>query len=195
MVAAGTLITGIVRDMAMWPSYDLQQLAAKGIPLVRGFTPMPHTSRRGWLARVDCFPENPIVADDHAPLRELSTRILKVFQRSIARVSDPLSLRMIHAVLTGRAPSLLQLPDRPREYEDVGRLCTWQPLFPEGILRRSRFENVVIKALAREKLEIEGECYTPTGMKGWSRVVFRRDRDGDHRVMHLEDLLPHLAHW
>jgi hypothetical protein len=48
-----------------------------------------------------------------------------VFRRSIRRYSDPFSFRLLFAILRGRSPSLLELPDRPSAYEDVGRLCRW----------------------------------------------------------------------
>ena len=32
----------------------------------------------------------------------------------------------------------------PKEYEDVGRLCLWDDLFPERVLRRSRYERVLV---------------------------------------------------
>lgn len=195
MVAAGSLITGIVRDVAAWPSFDVRHLAEEGLTRPAGFRPMPHTSRKGWLARVDCFPENPIAQPDHAALRRTAAATFTRFQRSIARVADPLSLRLIHAVLTGRAPSLLDLPDRPPEYEDVGRLCAWQPFYPDTLLERSRFERVVINTLARERLTLDGEDHTPIGMEGWSRVVFRRNRDGVRTTRHIEDLLDHLHVW
>ena len=176
---------------------------------MRGFEPIPHTSRKGWLARVDRYAENPIVNDvdapmwrligraasDRASLREIAADIFRSFRRPIARTADPLSLRLIHAVLTGRAPSLLDLPERPREYEDVGRLCTWQRFYPDALLERSRFERVVINALSGEKLHLDGFDYTPTGMQGWSRVVFRRDADGQHVTVPLEELLEHLQTW
>jgi hypothetical protein len=195
MVAAGSLITGVVRDVATWPSFGLRRLTLEGLRRPPGFRPMPHTSRKGWLARVDCYPSNPITAADHAPLREMATAVFTRFQRSIARVADLLSLRLMHAILTGRAPSLLDLPQRPAEYEDVGRLCSWQPFYPETLLERSRFERVVMNALAREKLHIEGDEYLPIGMRGWSRVLFRRRRDGEQLTMHIEDLLDHLHTW
>jgi hypothetical protein len=195
MIAAGSLITGIVRDVATWKSFDLRELARRGLPRTPGFAPMPHTSRKGWLARIDCYRENPLAPEHHAALRQTAARIFSYFQRSIARVADPLSLRLIHAVLTGRTPSLLDLPDRPAEYEDVGRLCAWQPFYPDAMLERSRFERVVMNALAKEKLHVAGDEYTPTGMQGWSRVVFRRTRDGQHLTMHIEDLLDHLQTW
>lgn len=33
------------------------------------------------------------------------------------------------------------------------------------------------------------------GMRGWSRVLFRRRRDGQQLTMHIEDLLEHLQTW
>ena len=195
MIAAGSLITGIVREVATWRSFELRELTRRGLPRVAGFKPIPHTSRKGWLARVDCYPSSPLAPENHAALRQTAARIFSYFQRSIARVADPLSLRLIHAVLTGRTPALLDLPDRPPEYEDVGRLCAWQPFYPDTLLERSRFERVVINALAREKLHVGGDEYTPTGMQGWSRVVFRRTRDGQQLTMHIEDLLDHLQTW
>jgi hypothetical protein len=59
MMATGSLITGIVRDVTLWPSLRIALLGRKNIRTIRGFTPMPHTSRKGWLARFDCFPANP----------------------------------------------------------------------------------------------------------------------------------------
>jgi hypothetical protein len=44
------------------------------------------------------------------------------FRKSIRRFSDPFSFRLLFAILDGRAPSLLELVDRPSAYEDVGRL-------------------------------------------------------------------------
>lgn len=195
MIAAGALIAGIVRDVMAWESFEPTDLDELGVVRIRGFRPMPHTSRNGWLARVDCYPENPITEMDHAALRRIALQTFTTFQRSIARIADPLSLRLMHAVFTGRAPSLLDLPDRPPEYDDVGRLCAWQPFYPESLLERSRFERVVLNTLARERLQVDGDDYTPVGMHGWSRVVFRRHRDGERVTMHIEDLLDHLHVW
>jgi hypothetical protein len=209
MIAAGSVLTGIVRDVARWRSFEPDELRRRGLPVIRGFAPIPHTSRKGWLARVDCFPENPITSDVNAPLwqlagrasseraslRQIATRTFDAFRRPIARTADALSLRLAHAVLTGRAASLLDQADRPPEYEDVGRLCAWQKFYPDSLLERSRFERVVINALAGEKLHLDGFAYTPTGMQGWSRVVFRRDNDGQQVILPLEDLLEHLQTW
>ncbi len=45
-------------------------------------------------------------------------------------------------------------------------------------------------ALSGDKLRLDGTDYTPTGMHGWSRIVFRRDADGARKVMPLRDHLP-----
>jgi hypothetical protein len=194
MVAAGSLITGVIREMATWPSFDLAALRRRGLPLIRGFRPVPHTSRRGWLARFDSYPQNPFRSDANA-LRPIAARIFHYFRRPIARVADPFSFRLIGAVLSGRASSYLDLDERPPEYEDVGRLCKWEPFYSDVLLERSRLEQIVMHALSGDKLRIDGSDYTPTGMQGWSRIVFRRDGDGKRRIMPLEDLLEHLPDW
>src|SRR5690606_34294121 len=47
MIATGTLIVGIVREAMSWKKYDLTELAARDIPVIRDFRPVPHTSRKG----------------------------------------------------------------------------------------------------------------------------------------------------
>ena len=208
MVATGSLVTGIVRKLATWPSFDVRTLGRKGLPRIRGFRPIPHTSRKGWLARFDCYPANPMATDVNAPmwqlsgrgtsrasLREIAAEIFGFFRWPIARVADPFSLRLIRSVLTGRSRSLLDLPERPGGYEDVGRLCTWQRFYPDTLVERSRFERIVMHALSGDRLHIDGLDYTPTGMQGWSRIVFRREADGKRVIFPLDDLLPHLQSW
>ena len=63
MIATATLIVAIVRSVMAWPSYSHGELARRGIPVIAGFQPMPHTSRKGWLARLDCYPDNPFACD------------------------------------------------------------------------------------------------------------------------------------
>src|SRR5687768_15494091 len=59
MIATGTLITGIAREVMTWPSFELSELKKHDLPVIAGYAPMPHTSRKGWLARFDCYPANP----------------------------------------------------------------------------------------------------------------------------------------
>jgi hypothetical protein len=206
MIATGTLIAGVVREVMRWPSFDLQALEAAGIPVIEGFRPIPHTSRRGWLAHLTSFPENPFACDvDDArwplrsgvtmSLREIAGRIVRHFWRPIRRISDPFTFRMIGSVIRGRAPSLLELDDRPPEYEDVGRLCTWDNLFPERSLSRSLYERVLIRAISGQKLGMDGRWYTPVRMRGWSQVVFRRDDTGTRHTFPIDYLILHLRDW
>jgi hypothetical protein len=206
MIATGTLIAGIVRDVMSWPSFDVRELKRHGIPVIAGYHPVPHTTRKGWLARYDSYPMNPFVADiDHAlwattsneqlSLRSIAGRITRSFWRSIRRLSDPFTFRLIGSVMRGRAPSLLDLPDRPPEYEDVGRLCDWDDLFPPNTLQRSRYERVLIRAISGHKLHLFGHWFTPVGMRGWSQVVFRRDGERAQHYFSIDYLLHHLQDW
>jgi hypothetical protein len=97
-------------------------------------------------------------------------------------------------VLRGHSPSLLDLEDRPEEYEHVGKLCAWQELFPPEQLARSRYERVVIRAISGQPLRIDGQCLEPVGMSGWSAVVFRRE-DNRREVIAIDDLIPHVEDW
>jgi hypothetical protein len=206
MIATGTLIVGIVREVMTWPSFELEMLDRIGLPRIDGFKPIPHTSRQGWLAKDHCFQRSPFTSDVDAPvwdttdgrrlsLRGMAGRIVKHFWRPIRRVSDPWTFRLIGSVMRGRAPSLLDLDDRPEEYEDVGRLCTWDNLFPEREISRSRYERVLIRAISGQKLTLQGQRYTPTGMRGWSQVVFRREGDRSRHVLGIDYLLNHLEDW
>ncbi|MGH7481341.1 MAG: hypothetical protein ACRELV_04245 [Longimicrobiales bacterium] len=206
MIATGTLITGIVRAVMTWPSFELRELEKHDVPVIEGYAPMAHTTRKGWLARYDCYPANPFKADidDHLwkttggeelGLRTIGGRITRTFWRSIRRLSDPFTFRLIGSVMRGRAPSLLELDDRPPEYEDAGRLCDWNDLFPPSELSRSRYERVLIHAIAGRRLRIGDHWYTPVGMRGWSQVVFRRDGERGRHFFSIDYLLRHLDDW
>lgn len=205
MIATATLIVGIVRDAMTWENYDLDELAERDIPVIRGFRPVPHTSRKGWLARFSCYPRNPFTADVNEPtwetlhhgalsLRDIAGRTLRHFWRSIQRISDPFTFQLIGSVIRGRSPSLLELEDRPGEYEDVGRLCTWDELFPPAQIARSRYERVLIRAISGQRLRMGGAMLRPVAMKGWSAVVFEQS-DGRRRTIPIDDLIGHLDAW
>jgi hypothetical protein len=210
MIATATLVVAVVREVMRWPSYDLSVLERpeqRDLPVFAHFSPARHSSRRGWVARHSCFARNPFVANvDEAmwetrhretlSLREIAGRTTRHFWPSIRRVADPFTLRLIGSVMAGRAPSLLELADRPPSYESVGRLCTWDDLFPEHELPRSRYERVIIRAIHGDRLHLQNDdWYTPTGMRGWSHVVFRRERDRTKHVFSLDYLLRHLDDW
>jgi hypothetical protein len=120
--------------------------------------------------------------------------VTRRFWRGIRRISGPFTFRLIAALMRGRAPSLLELPDRPPEYEDVGR-GRWEDLFPPEEMERSRYERVIIHAISGRRLRLAGRWYTPVGMRGWSQVVFRADGEGARRVLSIDELAGRLEDW
>jgi len=206
MIATATLVVGVAREVMTWPSFALDELERRDFPVIRDFVPEPHGSRRGWVAKTASFLENPFACNVNEAiwptrdggtrsLRDIAARITRYFWPSIERYGDRRSLRLIQSVMSGRTPSLLELDDRPPAYESVGRLCTWANLFPVRALPRSRYEQVFIRAISRRKLKLERDWYTPIGMRGWSHVIFRRDRDQTRHVFSLDYLLGHLDDW
>ena len=142
MIATATLVVGIVREVMNWPSYDLSMLEKLPVPVIGGVVPGKHTTRKGWLTKDFHYPQSPYTCDINAPiwttqfgekksLREIGTETAWYFRKSIRRFSDPFSLRLLFAVLEGRAPSLLELTDRPAGYDDVGHLAKWGQVIPE----------------------------------------------------------------
>ena len=65
----------------------------------------------------------------------------------------------------------------------------------KSALPRSRYEQVFIRAISGRKLRIGRDWFTPTGMRGWSQVIFTRDRDNTRHVFSLDYLLRHLDDW
>jgi hypothetical protein len=142
MIATATAVIGIVRDVMSWPSYDLSLLDRLSIPTIDGVIPGKHTTRKGWLTKDVHYPQSPFTSDVDAPiwkvrgrrpllsLRAIALRTAWLFRRSIRRHADALSVRLLFSILRGRAPSLLELDDRPSAYDDVGRLCRWGMVLP-----------------------------------------------------------------
>src|ERR1051326_4700779 len=142
MAAATALIVGVTRDIIEWDSYLLRDLEASGIPLLEHLEPGPHATRNGWVAKDFHFPKNPFVADVDAAewpvrarrvlsLRQIALEIATHFRESIRYVADPFSMRLLFSVLRGQTASLLDLDDRPAEYDDVGRATRWGSVLPE----------------------------------------------------------------
>jgi len=63
------------------------------------------------------------------------------------------------------------------------------------LLPRSRFERVLGHAIAGRRVRMDGCWHRPVGVRGWTHVVFRRERDGVRRVMSLDEMLAHLDAW
>jgi len=202
-IAAGALAVGIVRDMMTWRSWR-RGAVEREVPVIRGFAPMPHTSRKGWLARWDCYPRSPFLCDIDAPewdtsmgrlsLRAIAYRVFERFRRAIARVADPFSVRLMASILGRDGPSMLTLPQRPPAYEDVGHESVWQGHSSLDHLTRSRYERALINAVAGRPLTLFGSICRPIGVRGWSVVVFRRP-DGAQIAMPIDLLAPRLDEW
>ncbi|HEX9406076.1 MAG TPA: hypothetical protein VF975_02070 [Thermoanaerobaculia bacterium] len=141
MAASVALIVGIVRDVISWPSYRLDELQARAIPLIAGVSPGKHATRKGWLTKDSHFPRNPFKTDLKArvwqttrgkmSLREAAHATAMHFRDSIRRYSDPFSYRLLFSLLRGETPVLLNLLDRPAAYDDVGRSTRWGSVLPE----------------------------------------------------------------
>jgi hypothetical protein len=54
---------------------------------------------------------------------------------------------------------------------------------------------VFLKLVSGERLRIGREMYTPVGMKGWYHAVFRRDADGQERLLTIDQLLRKMKDW
>ena len=129
MAATAALIVGIAREVITWPSYRLEELSARGIPVIEGFEPGHHATRKGWIARANHFPANPFTRNP--ALRAHALAIANHFADSIRRLSDPFSERVLFSVLRGETPSLVDLDTRPPAYDDVGRTVRWGSVIPE----------------------------------------------------------------
>lgn len=204
MAAAAALIFGVVAEVAAWPSHDLTELERRGFPVIDGFVPRKHTSRKGFLARFECYEQNPFTADPGAKLwrltdgrtvslRELSLEIARPFRRAMRRLADATTVRHLFAVLGGRARSLLDFPDRPSQYSDAGRVIDWTRRRHIDRLPRSRYERVIQRIITHRPLRVGAEEYRPERMQGWYEVVFRNTRSGRRRVFNLDDLVRHCA--
>ena len=204
MIAAASLSVALVREMMTWRSWRREAIERE-VPVIRSFAPMPHTSRKGWLARWDCYPRNPFLCDIDTQewetsagtmtLRAIAARVFERFGRAIARVADPFSLRLIASIVGRDGASLLALPDRPAAYEDVGRVSLSTGRSPFDHLSRSRYERALANAVAGRPLTLFGSVWVPVGVRGWSAVVFRRLQDGFQMAMPIDVLAPRLDDW
>jgi hypothetical protein len=93
----------------------------------------------------------------------------------------------------GRAASAPRLNKDRRQRERRRRA---DPIpFPDRRLTRSAYEQVFLKLVSGERLRMGREMYTPVGMKGWYHAVFRRDSDGQERLVTIDQLLKKMKDW
>ncbi len=142
MAATTALIVGIVREVIFWPSYRVEELEARGLPILANVTPGKHATRNGWVTRDFHFPQSPFktkVDDAVWPttdgrmlsMRGMALEIATAFDDSIRTCSDAFSHRLLFSILRGEMPSLLDFEDRPPAYDDVGREVRWGTSIPE----------------------------------------------------------------
>ena len=201
MIAATSLVTGIVLAVQKWPTHDLEELTRRKFPVIEGFRPCKHTSRQGFLARHICFPRNPFEADVNVrdwkltdgrtrSLRQIALEIARPFRGAIRAVTDKDAFAHIFEVLSGRARSLLDFPERPPRYEDAGRIIDWNRR-SHRTLPRSRYEQVIHRILTHRPMRIGTALYVPERMIGWYEVAFRHMQTGRRRIFTLDDLAAH----
>jgi hypothetical protein len=142
MAATTALIVGIIRDIISWPSYLLAEAETRGVPILAELKPGKHVTRKGWLAQAQHFPRDPFRSDLDVrewkttdgrvmSFREIALEAALHFRDSIRKHADPFSVRVLFSVLRGETPALLDLPDRPAAYDDVGRSTRWGSVLPE----------------------------------------------------------------
>lgn len=199
MVAAAAIILAAVAEVAEWEDPGRATLEELGYPVVADFEPVPHTSRQGWLARYTCYDPDPFRSDpdarlwrttkgDRVSVRSASRRVVARLAPMLRRLAAEDTRRIIALVLLGRMPSLLDLPDRPEAYEDVGKLCVWQEPDPARPLGRSSYEQVMRDAMAGRPIRVDGRVYRPVGTTGWTRVRYRTD-GGETRTFSVDELV------
>lgn len=202
IAATGAVIAGIVSTVASWRHIGVHALRRHHVPVVRGFTPTAHTSRKGWLARFDCYPRNPFACDPNdriwetsigrASLRTIALATWDAFADAIHRIADVVSFRLAHDIITGAARSWLDEDTRPDAYDDLGRDARRRSQY--GRPGSSRYEQIVLNAIARRPLRLEDGVWIPERVSGWSRVLFRRT-DGTRRMISLDELVAYLDRW
>jgi hypothetical protein len=97
--------------------------------------------------------------------------------------------------LEAYGPTQLALDDRPAAYDDVGRLAVWDEEGSVGRLARSRYERVLMNAVAGRPLRFSGRTSVPVRVRGWSGVVFRDEATPAHFTVPMDALVDRLDEW
>jgi hypothetical protein len=199
MLATCAFIVGVVETVLRWQDFGLRQLERHGIPRMARFHLRKHSSRRGWRVTADSLGQDPFAADMNKPLwklrdgrvlslRAIAAETLRPFRKRIRQISDSSTLEHIGAVFAGDARSLLDFEKRPDAYEDVGHRIDW------GRRRmrrwpRSKYEKVIHRVIARERMRIGQKRYVIDRMNGWYEVEFRELGTKRRRTFNLDELV------
>ncbi|HEV3410235.1 MAG TPA: hypothetical protein VG095_08065 [Chthoniobacterales bacterium] len=198
MLATCGLIAGMVEGVLHWEDYGVDQIERHGIPRPKPLRLRKHSSRRGWRVLASSLQHNPFTHNPNAAdwklrdgrslsLRQIAAETMQPFREEIRRLSDAETLAHIEAVFAGDARSLLDFRERPSAYDDVGHDTKWNR--PMRHRRRSQYEEVIHRVIARRPMQINGKRYTVQRMQGWYEVVFREAKTGRRRVFNLDDLV------
>jgi hypothetical protein len=197
-IATAATIAAAVLEVASWDRHEPGELERRGYPVVAGFRPVPHTSRKGWLARHSCFEPDPFrtrpdeaawrtTAGDQVSVRSAARRVVARLMPRLREVAAPATITLIRRILARRHPSLLDLDDRPATYEDVGRDGPWREEDPSSPLPRSLYEQVMLDVMAGRPIQAAGRRWRPVATTGWTRVRYR-STDGASRVFSVDQL-------
>ncbi|MDQ6622561.1 MAG: hypothetical protein M3Y86_03640, partial [Verrucomicrobiota bacterium] len=199
MLASCGLIAGMVNAALHWPDYALAQIERHQIPRLVPLRLRKHSSRRGWRVLASSLAHDPFRAAPNESiwplrdgrclsLREVATETMRPFRGEIRRLSDASTLAHIEAVFAGDARSLLDFPERPAAYDDVGHGIDWNRRRIRH-WRRSQYEEVIHRVIARQPIAIAGKRYTVQRMQGWYEIVFREAKTGARKILNLDELV------
>src|SRR4051794_35762369 len=203
MLATCAFIAGAAETARAWPTYDVNQLEARGVPRLARFSLRKHSSRKGWRVLAGSLAHDPFTCDPNAAqwktrdarllsLRQVAAETLQPFRKQIRRLSDRETLRHIEEIFAGDARSLLDFPERPKAYDDAGRAFDWNRRRVRE-WPRSAYERVIHRVIARQPIRYSGKQYRVERMQGWYEVVCRETKTGRRRVFTLDDLAKSAA--
>src|SRR5690348_3338890 len=199
MLATCAFVAGVVQTVLRWQDFGLRQLNRHAVPRLTTFRLRKHSSRRGWRITAESLSGNPFTADVNAELwklrngrtvslREIASETLKRFLPQIRRISDSDTVEHIAAVFAGNARSLLDFPERPKSYDDVGRKIDWGRRRMRR-LTRSKYEKIIHRVIARKPMRIGQKRYRVDRMNGWYQVEFREVGTKRRRTFNLDELV------
>ena len=202
MLATCAFIVGVVETVLRWENFGLRQLEHRGIPRMARFRLRKHSSRRGWRVTADSLGQDPFASDVNKPLwklrdgrvlslRAIAGETLQPFRRRIREVSDASALEHISAIFAGDARTLLDFEKRPDAYDDIGRAIDWGRRKMRR-WRRSKYEKIIHRVIAREPMRIGHKQYQVDRMNGWYEVEFREVRTKRRRMFNLDELVQML---
>src|SRR5262249_38352851 len=199
MLATCAFIAGVVETVLRWQNFGLRQLERHGIPRMARFRLQKHSSRRGWRVTIDSLGKNAFATDINESiwklrdgrtlsLRAIAAETLRPFRKRIRQISDWSTLEHIGAVFAGDARSLLDFEKRPDAYDDVGHAIYWDRRRMRR-WRRSKYEKVIHRVIAREPMRIGQKRYQVDRMNGWYEIEFREVGTKRRRTFNLDELV------